>query len=173
MTKMKQIYIGLVVCIVFIFNVSQLTAQVTPADSEGLDNDTIQKKVEVAFRSMNENDLLGGVSVIDVEAMTKKAYTSSSYAFVENMVGGMNGNIWGMDELLVVVDGMVRDATNVLPSEIQQITILKGMAAVVLYGSRGAKGAVLITTKREKLVILRLVCVLIQACTCQNPIPSI
>lgn len=151
MTKMKQIYIGLVVCIVFIFNVSQLTAQVTPADSDGLDNDTIQKKVEVAFRSMNENDLLGGVSVIDVEAMTKKAYTSSSYAFVENMVGGMNGNIWGMDELLVVVDGMVRDATNVLPSEIQQITILKGMAAVVLYGSRGAKGAVLITTKRGKI----------------------
>jgi len=49
---------------------------------------------------------------------------------------------------LVVVDGMPRDADNILPSEVEQITVLKGAAAVVLYGSRAAKGVILITTKR-------------------------
>src|SRR5690554_1896468 len=83
-----------------------------------------------------------------LDAMTKKAYTSNSFAFVENLVGGINGNIWGMNEMLVVIDGMVRDANNVLPTEIEQITVLKGVAAVALYGSRAAKGVVQITTKR-------------------------
>lgn len=148
---MKQKYIGLVICIAFAFNVSKTAAQVDLAGTETLKNDTIHKKVEVAFRSMDEKDLMGGISVIDVEEMTKKAYTSTSFGFVENLVGGINGNIWGMDEALVVVDGMVRDANNVLPTEIKQITVLKGMAAVVLYGSRGSKGVIQITTKRGEI----------------------
>ena len=63
---------------------------------------------------MDKQDLLGGVSVIDVEEMTEKAYTTYSLNFVENLIGGVNGNIWGMNEYLVVIDGMVRDANNVL-----------------------------------------------------------
>ncbi|GAO28854.1 TonB-dependent receptor plug domain-containing protein [Geofilum rubicundum] len=147
---MKHIFIGLTICIVFAFNVFQLSAQVEVPETEELKTDTVQKKVEVAFRSIDEKDLLGGISFIDVEEMSKKAYSSNSYAFVENVVGGMNGNIWGMDELLVVVDGMVRDANNVLPSEIDQITILKGVSAVALYGSRAAKGVVMITLNGVK-----------------------
>lgn len=145
---MKQIYIGLAICIVFVFSVLQASAQVEFSETETVANDTIQRKVEVAFRSMDEKDLLGGISVIEVDDMTKKAYTAFSLAFVENLVGGFNNGIWGMNDLLVVVDGNVRDANNVLPTEIQQITILKGMAAVVLYGSRAAKGVIMITTKR-------------------------
>jgi TonB-dependent SusC/RagA subfamily outer membrane receptor len=61
---------------------------------------------------------------------------------------------WGLDAdnagYLVLVDGVPREATNVMPSEIDQITFLKGAQAVVLYGSKAAKGAVLITTKRGK-----------------------
>ncbi|TCO10698.1 SusC/RagA family TonB-linked outer membrane protein [Natronoflexus pectinivorans] len=148
---MKYIYIGLAICIVLAFSSLKASAQVDLAETENLDNDSIQRKVEVAFRSINEQDLLGGVSVIDVEALTEKSYTLSSLAFVENAVGGVNGNIWGMNEMLVVVDGMVRDANNVLPTEIQQITILKGAAAVVLYGSRASKGVIQITTKRGKI----------------------
>ena len=72
------------------------------------------------------------------------------------MVGGFNGNIWGNDEYLTVVDGMVRDANNVLPTEIDQITLLKGAQAVVLYGPRAAKGVILITTKRGKEGDLRI-----------------
>ena len=140
------IYIGLIFCICFLLNFSKATAQY--GEILSWENDTIDNKVEVAFRTMNERDLLGGVSVIDMEEMTEKAYTTNSLGFVENLIGGVNGNIWGMDEYLVVIDGMVRDANNVLPTEIKQITVLKGPAAVVLYGSRAAKGVVQITTKR-------------------------
>lgn len=148
---MKQRYIGLAICIVFVFNALQAVAQFGITDEMSLENDTLHKKVEVAFRTMDRQDLLGGVSVIDVEEMTEKAYTTYSLNFVENMIGGVNGNIWGMDEYLVVIDGMVRDANNVLPTEVQQITVLKGPAAVVLYGSRAAKGVIQITTKRGKI----------------------
>lgn len=145
---MRQIYIGFVFCIVFLFNVMQVAAQVGSTDANSSENDTVSKKVEVAFRAIDKRDLLGGISVIDVEELTKKAYTTNSLSFVENVVGGVNGNIWGLSEYLVVIDGMVRDANNVLPTEIDQITILKGPAAVVLYGSRAAKGVMQITTKR-------------------------
>lgn len=145
---MKQIYIYIAFCIVFVFNVMHIVAQEETTDGIALENDTLQKKIEVAFRAIDKQDLLGGISLIDVEDLTKKAYTTYSLDFVENVVGGVSGNIWGMNEYLVVIDGMVRDANNVLPSEIQQITILKGAAAVVLYGSRASKGVIQITTKR-------------------------
>ena len=148
---MKQRYIGLAICIGFVFNALQAVAQLGYTDEMTLENDTLHKRVEVAFRTMNKQDLLGGVSVIDVEEMTEKAYTTYSLNFVENLIGGVNGNIWGMDEYLVVIDGMVRDANNVLPTEVQQITVLKGPAAVVLYGRRAAKGVIQITTKRGKI----------------------
>ena len=79
------------------------------------------------------------------------------------LVGGWNGNnLWGMDNdrldnndnsnlPLVIIDGVKRPSNNVLPSEIESITFLKGAQAVVLYGSKGAKGAILITTKRGKV----------------------
>ena len=92
---------------------------------EATQADTLSK-VQVAFRSIDQRDLLGGVSVIDMKEMSEKAYTSNSLGFVDNVVGGFNGNIWGNTEYLVIVDGMVRDANNVLPHEIDQITLLKG-----------------------------------------------
>lgn len=72
---------------------------------------------------------------------------------MQGYVGGWNGNsLWGMDGdnagYLVLVDGVPRDADNVMPSEIAQISFLKGAQAVVLYGSKAAKGAIVITTKR-------------------------
>lgn len=122
---------------------------------EATQADTLSK-VQVAFRSINQRDLLGGVSVIDMKEMSEKAYTSNSLGFVDNVVGGFNGNIWGNTEYLVIVDGMVRDANNVLPHEIDQITLLKGASAVVLYGPRAAKGVISITTKRGEIGDLRI-----------------
>jgi TonB-linked SusC/RagA family outer membrane protein len=53
-----------------------------------------------------------------------------------------------MNGKLVLVDGIPRDEYNVVPSEIEDITVLKSAASVALYGSRAAKGVVSITTKR-------------------------
>ena len=103
--------------------------------------------VQVAFRTVEQKNLLGSVSVIDIEDLMTKAYGMGIYA--DALIGGINNNgIWGMGNMLVVVDGIPRDENNVLPTEIEQATVLKGAAAVVLYGSRAAKGVVMITTKR-------------------------
>ncbi|MBQ7419530.1 MAG: SusC/RagA family TonB-linked outer membrane protein [Prevotella sp.] len=138
-----------------IFYMSALMAlsSVTPAVAQ---NESDSTQVNVAFRTIDKQDMLGGISVIDMQELSDKAYDSYSLRFVDNVVGGFNGNIWGNTEYLVVVDGMVRDANNVLPTEIDQITLLKGAQAVVLYGPRAAKGAILITTKRGKTGDLRI-----------------
>src|SRR5690606_21240921 len=52
---------------------------------------------------------------------------------------------------LVLIDGIPRDAGSVNPTEIEQISLLKGISAVALYGSQAAKGVVQITTKRGKV----------------------
>lgn len=153
---MKHIYKGLVFCAALAFAHLHVAAQETVADLFGVfQADTLQK-VQVAFRSIDQSDLLGGVSVIDMKAMSEKAYTNNSLSFVENVVGGFSGNIWGNSEYLVIVDGMVRDANNVLPHEIDKITLLKGASAVVLYGPRAAKGVISITTKRGEMGDLRV-----------------
>ena len=128
------------------------------------DGDSVvaKKKVHVAFRDMDADHILGGVSYVDMEELQKKDYTMGSLDDLYGLVGGWNGNnLWGMDNdrldnndnsnlPLVIIDGVKRPSNNVLPSEIEQITFLKGAQAVVLYGAKGAKGAILITTKRGK-----------------------
>ncbi len=111
-----------------------------PVDSTSL--------VQIAFRKVNERDLLGGVSVLNVSQMMEKNYSTYSLENLEALAPGFHGNIWGMSNYLVLVDGVPRDANNILPTEIDQITVLKGVGAVALYGSQAAKGVIYITTKR-------------------------
>ena len=140
---------------------SPVTANAQNAD--GADSAVVKKKVHVAFREKDADHLLGGVSYIDMEELQKKDYTMGSLEDMYALVGGWNGNnLWGMDNdrldnndnsnlPIVIIDGVKRPSNNVLPSEIEQITFLKGAQAVVLYGAKGAKGAILITTKRGKV----------------------
>ena len=140
---------------------SPLAANAQTADDA--DSTVVKKKVHVAFRDKDSDHLLGGVSYVDMEELSKKDYTMGSLEDMYALVGGWNGNnLWGMDNErldnndnnnmpLVIIDGVKRPSNNVLPSEIEQITFLKGAQAVVLYGSKGAKGAILITTKRGKV----------------------
>lgn len=144
--------------------VSPLTVWAQTAyDTEEADTTVVKKKVHVAFRDKDVDHLLGGISYVDMEELQKKDYTQSSLEDMYALVGGWNGkNLWGMnndgldtndnnDLPLVIIDGVKRPSNNVLPSEIEQITFLKGAQAVVLYGAKGAKGAILITTKRGKV----------------------
>ena len=140
---------------------SPMTANAQTADDA--DSIVAKKKVHVAFRDKDADQLLGGISYVDMEELSKKDYTMSSLEDMNALVGGWNGgNLWGMDNdrldtndnsnlPLVIIDGVKRPSNNVLPSEIEQITFLKGAQAVVLYGAKGAKGAILITTKRGKV----------------------
>ncbi len=115
--------------------------------------DTAQ--VNVAFGTMAKDDLLGGVSVVNVSDLLKKDYYTSSLSELSSFVSGYNGNVWGQ-EALVLVDGVPRDADNVEPTMIESITVMKAASAVALYGSKGAKGVILITTKRGEATPLHV-----------------
>ena len=131
--------------------------------ADAADTITAKKKVHVAFRDKDADQLLGGISYIDMEELQKKNHTKTSLEDMYGLIGGWNGhNLWGMDNdrldtnddgdlPLVIIDGVKRPSNNVLPSEIEQITFLKSAQAVVLYGAKAAKGAILITTKRSKV----------------------
>jgi TonB-linked SusC/RagA family outer membrane protein len=79
-------------------------------------------------------------------------------------------SIQGNNQALIVVDGVMMDngssqnggdnlnnqidagnrANDINPDDIESVTVLKGPSAAVLYGSRGANGAIIYTTKKGK-----------------------
>lgn len=103
--------------------------------------------VNVAFGKVAQEDLTHAISTVHTSELTKKTANNNSLVGLESFVGGYNGSLWGQSPL-ILVDGVPRSASNVRASEIESVTVLKDAAAVVLYGSRAAKGVVLITTKR-------------------------
>jgi len=160
---MKHIKIKIILCAILVGGPLCSTAQndipngnfTSSKDSLTTKNDMIQ----LIFHQVNKKDLLGGVTEVNVAELMKKNYSTYSLDNMEDFVGGYNGNMWGRDSYLVLVDGVPRDANNVLPTEIDKITFLKGAQAVILYGSRAAKGVIYITTKRgnenEKVINVR------------------
>ena len=118
--------------------------------------DSLKGKVQLPFRAVDEADVLGGVSSVNVADLEKKSYSTYSLANMQSLVTGYNGQLWDMGNALVLVDGVPRDADNILPQEIESISFLKGAQAVVLYGSMASKGAILITTKRGNTDGLRV-----------------
>lgn len=121
------------------------------AEERTITDSLANPKVNVAFRTVDQKNLMGGVSVVDIEKLTDKNYSTYSLDNMQALVGGYNGQLWNMGDALVLIDGVPRDANNVMPTEIEQITFLKGASALVLYGSRASKGVILITTKRGRV----------------------
>lgn len=141
----KKIYIGYVAAALSLFAAGDVYAQEAKSDS----------LVNVAFGTVAEEDLTHAVSTVRTSELTKHLNSSNSLLGVSELVGGYTGNIWGQAPL-ILVDGMPREAGQVRASEVESVTVLKDAAAVVLYGSRAAKGVVLITTKRGKNEPMRI-----------------
>ena len=57
-----------------------------------------------------------------------------------NSIRGDNSPIW-------IIDGFPGDETMLNPSDIESIEVLKDASATAIYGSRGANGVILVTTK--------------------------
>ncbi|MCC4213629.1 SusC/RagA family TonB-linked outer membrane protein [Leeuwenhoekiella parthenopeia] len=110
-------------------------------------------EVQIAFQKVEEGEIVaGGTSHINLPEILDKNYTTYSLDGLNAFIGGFNGgNIWGMGNYLVLVDGVPRSAGSALPVEIEQVTFLKGVTAAALYGSRAAQGVILITTKRGEI----------------------
>jgi len=85
------------------------------------------------------NGLVGKVAGLDV-------------AINREMLASPNVSLRGYNISLYVVDGIpvTSDTWNISPDDIETFTVLKGLAATAIYGSRAQNGAILITTKRAK-----------------------
>lgn len=57
-------------------------------------------------------------------------------------------SIYGSNEPLFIIDGLPGSYNQVNPSDIESIDILKDASSTAIYGSAGANGVVIITTKR-------------------------
>lgn len=69
-------------------------------------------------------------------------------------IRGVSTTSQNSSNALIVIDGVPADYANVLssinPKDIASVTVLKDAASTAIYGSRGANGVVLVTTKRGK-----------------------
>ncbi len=128
-----------------------------------------------ATATLNNDDLNRGNNTSALGALTGKV----SGLNITNTTGGPGGStrvvirgeksISGSNNALIVVDGIPlnnanRTSSNSLkqvdfgnrgndinPDDIESISVLKGPAATALYGSEGANGAIMITTKSGKM----------------------
>lgn len=136
--------------------------------------------VVVGYGQVKKDDVTGSVSTIQVKEMKKVAVTSLDQALQGRAAGvqitqnsGAPGSsttirirggnsIQGDNEPLYVIDGVPfkndgagsGSSFNVLstlnPNDIESVSILKDASSTAIYGSRGANGVVIITTKRGK-----------------------
>jgi TonB-linked SusC/RagA family outer membrane protein len=85
------------------------------------------------------NGLVGKVAGLDV-------------AISREMLAAPAVSLRGGNISLYVVDGIpiTSDTWNISPDDIETYTVLKGLAATAIYGSRAQNGAILITTKKAK-----------------------
>ena len=131
------------------------------------DAQTLSDVVVIGYGTMKKSDISGSVATVNKEQMERKVPTNIAQALqgaaagvmVTNQDGapGTNsairirgvGTIHGDAQPLYVVDG-VQVGTNadfVNPSDIESIEILKDASATAIYGSAGANGVIMVTTK--------------------------
>jgi len=144
---MKLIRIGMVLCGMCFGSFAGVAGQTTTDNKNTMisSNDSL---VHVAYGTVGKKDLSGAISVLNPSEYLDKHYGTYPLDGTSAFIGG--DNLWNIGTALVMVDGVPRTIDNVISTEIDQITFLKGANAVVLYGSRAANGVILITTKRGK-----------------------
>ena len=93
------------------------------------------------------NSILGqGNGLISLQGNGR--YASQNPTFYVRGLQTLNGN----NTPLILIDGIERDITTITPEEVETVSILKDAAAVALYGYKGTNGAILVTTKRGKVI---------------------
>ncbi len=135
-----------------------------------LESDVAQlAEVIVVGAAIKKTDLTGAISQLDGEKLTEVPTTSITQAMTGRMTGvliqnspGVSGGasiqIRGNNSIqfgtnpIFVVDGLIMDGgfNMINPNDIESINVLKDASATAIYGSRGANGVVIVTTKKGK-----------------------
>ncbi|MDB5231794.1 MAG: SusC/RagA family TonB-linked outer membrane protein [Chitinophagaceae bacterium] len=143
----------------------------------------LSQVVVVGYGTQNKKDVTGAVKTLKSESFNKGIITSPEQ-LLQGKVSGVNvtsasgepGSITGItvrgpggvrtgSTPLFVVDGVPLDNSStgggdplnfINPQDIESMDVLKDASATAIYGSRGANGVIIITTKRGKAGISTL-----------------
>lgn len=137
---------------------------VLEADTKALD-----ELVVVGYGTVKKSDLTGSVVRIDATAFKNQSLTQltdmlagSVAGFQSNQgtsaAGGSSMEIRGVNSLnastspMIVLDGVVYNGSisDINPSDIETIDILKDASSAAIFGARAASGVILVTTTRGK-----------------------
>ena len=131
------------------------------------DTETLDEVVVVGYGTMKKSDVTGSVSSIDTEDMMRRNPVTLGQG-LQGAAAGVNvirssgdpeggfsirirgvATVNGSADPLYVVDGVqVGTSIDFLnPADVESIEILKDASATAIYGTRGANGVVMITTK--------------------------
>ena len=130
------------------------------------DNVQLQEVVAIGYGTMKKSDLTGAVTSVSADQLLKAPVAGLDQA-LQGRAAGVTvtsgsgqpgeaatirirgiGSAMGGNDPLYVVDGVITtDIKFLAPSDIQSMEILKDASATAIYGSRGANGVILITTK--------------------------
>ena len=131
------------------------------------DIQNLDEVVVIGYGVQKKRDLTGAVGVVDVDEMKKVQATGVGEALQGQVAGvsvrsGGSPGSWANIQIrgvgsfssvgpLFVIDGLIlNDANHLNTADIESIQILKDASATAIYGSRGANGVVIITTKKGK-----------------------
>ena len=125
--------------------------------------------VVIGYGTARKKDLTGSVATVKGQELTKVPVPNVSEALTGKMAGVHvtttdgspdaeilirvrgGGSITGDNSPLYVVDGFQTESiSDISPNDIEDITVLKDASSTAIYGSQGANGVILITTKNAK-----------------------
>ncbi|MGQ1783651.1 MULTISPECIES: SusC/RagA family TonB-linked outer membrane protein [unclassified Saccharicrinis] len=134
------------------------------------DTEIIEEVMVVAYGAQKKESVVGAISQVKGEALTRSGQSTISNALSgqapgvvtvqqSGMPGDTDAKIYvrgqssfsGDNQPLILVDGVERSMSNIDPSEVQSISVLKDASATAVYGVKGANGVILVTTKRGQL----------------------
>lgn len=132
------------------------------------DTQALDEVVVIGYGTVKKRDLTGAVASMKNEDVTV-APTSNVMEALQGKIAGMDivkssgqvgedvsillrgsRSIYGSNEPLFIIDGIPGSYSQVNPSDIESVDVLKDASSTAIYGSAGANGVVIITTKRGK-----------------------
>lgn len=129
----------------------------------------LEDLVVIGYGSVRRKDLTGSVATVNSEALAAVPVASVTEALTGKMAGVQitttegspdadvkirvrgGGSITQSNDPLLIVDGFPVESISDIPAtDIEDITVLKDASSTAIYGSRGANGVILVTTKSGK-----------------------
>lgn len=133
------------------------------------ENTSLNEVVVIGYGSVKRKDLTGSVATVNSEALAAVPVANATEALTGKMAGVQitttegspdatmkirvrgGGSITQSNDPLFIVDGFPVESISDIPAtDIEDITVLKDASSTAIYGSRGANGVIMVTTKSGK-----------------------